>query len=317
MGFGSRRFGSLFILGTVLALAYCSKSSTPTGPTAASPTTTNATDPRPTIPGISAPSVGLLVGAGDIGFCGPSNVSGSEATGQLLDRLPGTVFTAGDNAYPAGSLTDYTQCYEPAWGRHLGRTRPSPGNHEYMSGAVPYFGYFGANAGLATTGYYSYMVGPWRVISLNSEVASSMGSAQMEWLRTELAANPSKCTAVYWHRPLFSSGRHGDNPDMRDVWRTLYAANVDVVINGHDHTYERFAPQDPDGRPDTAHGIREFVVGTGGSPLYDFPSAHANSEIRGVAWGVIALTLLQDSYQWEFVPVDGQTFRDGGTAACH
>ncbi len=240
MGFGSRRFGSLFILGTVLALAYCSKSSTPTGPTAASPTTTNTTDPHPTIPVNSLPGIGFLVGAGDIGFCGPSNVSGSEATGQLLDRLPGTVFTAGDNAYPAGSLSDYTQCYEPAWGRQLARTRPSPGNHEYMSGAVPYFGYFGANAGLVTTGYYSYMVGPWRVISLNSEVASSTGSAQMEWLRTELAANPSKCTAVYWHRPLFSSGRHGDNPDMRDVWRTLYAANVDVVINGHDHTYERF-----------------------------------------------------------------------------
>ena len=257
------------------------------------------------------------MGAGDIGFCAPSNISGSEATGRLLDRLGGTVFTTGDNAYPTGSATDYSQCYEPGWGRHLARTRPSPGNHEYVSGAMPYFGYFGVNAGPMATGYYSYTVGAWHVISLNSEIAASAGSSQLEWLRSELAANPSACTAVYWHRPLFSSGRHGDNPDMRDMWRVLYAANVDVVINGHDHTYERFAPQDPDGRLDPTRGIREFVVGTGGSPLYEFPSAHANSEVRGSSWGVISFTLLENHYEWEFVPVDGQTFHDSGTGTCH
>jgi len=314
MGFGSRRLGRVFLVATMVALAYCSKSSTPTSPTttAQPPTAT-----RPVTPVISVPRIGSLVGAGDIGFCGPSDVSGTEATGRLLDRLGGTVFTTGDNAYPSGSLADYTNCYQPAWGRQLSRTHPAPGNHEYMSGAVPYFGYFGVNAGGASTGYYSYTVGAWRVISLNSEVASSMGSAQMDWLRSELATNPSTCTAVYWHRPLFSSGRHGDNPDMRDVWRTLYAANVDVVINGHDHSYERFAPQDPDGRPDPSHGIREFVVGTGGSPLYEFSAAHANSEVRGVAWGVIAFTLLDNGYEWEFVPVDGQSFHDAGTGMCH
>src|SRR5262245_44596207 len=198
MGFESRRSGRFFILSVALALAYCSRSVAPTSPT----TTVTPADPRPTSPGISlTPRVGNLVGAGDIGFCGPSTVSGSEATGRLLDRIPGTVFTTGDNAYPTGSFDDYTRCYEPAWGRHVSRTRPSPGNHEYMSGAMPYFGYFGLNAGGSSTGYYSYSVGAWHVISLNSEVPVSMGSAQMEWLRSELASNPSACTAVYWHRP--------------------------------------------------------------------------------------------------------------------
>jgi Calcineurin-like phosphoesterase len=307
MGFPSRRVGQFFSLGAILALAYCSRSSTPTSPTTSGATTA----------GLIGPRIGLLVGAGDIGFCGPSNVSGSEATGRLLDQLGGTIFTTGDNAYPTGSADDYARCYEPGWGRHVGRTRPAPGNHEYMSGAAPYFGYFGANAGVSAVGYYSYRVGAWHVISLNSESAASAGSAQLEWLRADLASNPSTCTAAYWHRPLFSSGSHGDNPDMRDLWRTLYAANVDVVINGHDHIYERFAPQDADGRLDAVRGIREFVVGTGGAPLYAFPGAHANSEIRGAAWGVIAFTLLENSYQWEFVPVEGQTFRDAGTASCH
>jgi 3',5'-cyclic AMP phosphodiesterase CpdA len=306
----TRRLASYGIFGAIAALVYCSKGPTSSGLTSATNSDNSATHG-------SGPRVGLLVGAGDIGYCGPANVSGAAATSRLLDRLEGTVFTAGDNAYPAGSATDYAQCYDPAWGRHLSRTRPSPGNHEYMSGGGPYFGYFGFNAGLAAAGYYSYTVGPWRVISLNSEIPSSIGSPQLEWLRSELSNNPASCTAVYWHRPLFSSGPHGDNHDMREVWRVLYAANVDVVINGHDHVYERFAPQDPDGRLDAARGIREFVVGTGGSPLYDFPSAHVNSEARGVAWGVIAFTLLEGGYQWEFVPVEGHTFRDSGTAPCH
>jgi Calcineurin-like phosphoesterase len=306
MSLRSRQIGILFMLGTIAVLIACSKSPSPTTPVTASGSST-----------LVGPRIGLLVGAGDIGFCGPSKTSGSEATGRLLDGLGGTVFTAGDNAYPLGSLDDYRNCYEPGWGRHLARTRPSPGNHEYMSGAGPYFGYFGGNAGVGAAGYYSYSVGAWHVISLNSEIPSSNSSLQSQWLRTELTTNPSLCTAVYWHRPLFSSGSHGDNPDMRDLWRVLYAFNVDVVINGHDHTYDRFAPQDPDGRLDTARGIREFVVGTGGSPLYEFPSAHANSEVRGVAWGVIALTLLEGGYQWEFMPVEGQTFRDSGAGACH
>ena len=188
----------------------------------------------------------------------------------------------------------------------------------YINGGAGYYQYFGASAGLAGAGYYSYVVGPWNVIALNSEVPSAEPvPRRWMWLRNELSTKRPTCTAVYWHRPLFSSGRHGDNPDMRDVWRTLYEFNVDLVIGGHDHTYERFAPQDPDGRFDPTRGIREFVVGTGGAPLYEFPNIRPNSEVRAAAWGVAAFTLGASGYQWEFVPVDGQTFRDSGSAACH
>ena len=155
-------------------------------------------------------------------------------------------------------------------------------------------------------GYYSYAVGPWNVIALNSEIPSGPGSAQMDVAAS--ASCPRRrpaCTAVYWHRPLFSSGRNGDNPDMRDVWRTLYEFDVDLVIGGHDHIYERFAPQDPDGRFDPARGIRQFVVGTGGAPLYEFPNVRPNSEVRAAVWGVAAFTLGAGGYQWEFVPVEG------------
>ena len=217
----------------------------------------------------------------------------------------------------SGSRDEFKNCYEPSWGRHRCRTRPTPGNHEYSTNCAAYFEYFGGEAGQSGVGYYSYEVGPWNVIALNSEIPSGQGSAQSEWLRQELASQPSACTAVIWHRPLFSSGANGDNPDMRNLWRTLYEFNVDLVINGHDHSYERFAPQDPDGRFDPARGIREFVVGTGGAPLYAFSSLRPNSEVRAAAWGVAAFTLAEGGFQWEFIPVDGGTFRDAGSALCH
>jgi acid phosphatase type 7 len=284
-------------------LASCGKGSAPAAPTP-------VTVPTP----VPLSGSGVLVGAGDIGFCGSP---GAEATARLLDRFPGTVFTAGDNAYATGSRSEFQNCYAPSWGRHLARTRPVAGNHEYASGAGGYFEYFGASAGPSGTGYYNYMVGPWAVIALNSEIPAGPGSAQLIWLRSELAGNPSFCTAVIWHRPLFSSGPHGDNADMRDVWRTLYEFNVDVVINGHDHSYERFAPQDPDGRFDPARGIREFVVGTGGAPLYQFAGIRPNSEVRASAWGVAAFTLTGMGYEWEFVPVAGESFHDAGAGTCH
>jgi 3',5'-cyclic AMP phosphodiesterase CpdA len=254
------------------------------------------------------------VGAGDIGDCG---TRGAEATARLLDRFPGTVFTAGDNAYSSGRMKDFMNCYDPTWGRQRARIRPVPGNHEYESGGGDYFAYFRSSAGTSGLGYYSFAEGPWRVITLNSEVPSGSGSAQMEWLRSELTDKPTACTAVIWHRPLFSSGRNGNNPDMLDVWKTLYEFNVDLVINGHDHTYERFAPQDPAGHPDAARGIREFIVGTGGAPLYEFPSIRPNSEVRAAAWGVAAFTLTDRGYQWQFEPIEGGDFHDSGTASCH
>ncbi len=214
-------------------------------------------------------------------------------------------------------MEDFLNCYEPTWGRHRGRTHPVAGNHEYQSNGVAYFSYFGASAGAGGLGYYSFSEGSWRVIVLNSEVPSASGSPQMQWLRAELSDQPSGCTAAIWHRPLFSSGRNGNNPDMRDVWRTLYEFDVDLVINGHDHTYERFAPQDPYGRADAARGIRQFIVGTGGAPLYEFHTIRPNSEVRAAAWGVTRFTLSGREYEWQFVPVDGGNFQDSGSAACH
>jgi hypothetical protein len=269
----------------------------------------------PTTPTSPPGSPAVLVGAGDIADCG---TRGSVATAELLDRIAGTVFTAGDNAYPSGSAASYRDCYDPTWGRHRSRTRPAPGNHEYeAAGATPYFEYFGSLAGPFGQGYYSYNVGSWHAVSLNSEVNVQPGSPQTEWLRGDLAAHRVQCTVAYWHRPLFSSGDHGDDPQLVELWRILYAFGADVVIVGHDHGYERFAPQDPAGRPDPAQGIRQFVVGTGGAVLRPHRAPRPNSEARGVAWGVIVLTLDDGSYRWEFVPVDGAGFRDSGSGQCH
>jgi len=295
----------------VVFLASCGKDAAPV-PVAPTPISAPPVSSNPPRPAIEAS--GTLVGAGDIGYCG---TGGAEKTGRLLDRISGTVFTAGDNAYMTGSREEYSNCYEPGWGRHLARTRPAAGNHENANGFSGYFGYFGGNAGSNSGGYYSYTVGSWNVITLNSEVSVGAGSPQSAWLRDELSSKRSFCTAVIWHRPLFSSGQNGDNPDMREMWRLLYDFDADLVINAHDHTYERFAPQDPNGRFDSARGIREFIVGTGGAPLYKFPMIHANSEVRAAEWGVAVFTLNGGGYSWEFVPVEGGTFRDAGSANCH
>ena len=235
-----------------------------------------------------------------------------------MDTIGGDVFTAGDNAYLAGTAKDYRDCYDPTWGRFRGRVHPSPGNHEYESpGAAPYFDYYGADAHMYGLGYYSFELGPaWHVISLNSNIAVTEGSAQGQWLRADLAASSqTKCTIAIWHHPLFTSGPNGDNPRMRDFWRMLYAAGVDIVINGHDHLYERFAPQDPDGRPDPTKGIRQFIAGTGGAMLYQVVAQRPNSEVRVSNFGVLKLTLQADSYQFEFVAVSGGG--DRGTDSCH
>jgi hypothetical protein len=256
----------------------------------------------------------VLVGAADIGKCG----AGPEATAALLDNISGTVFTAGDNSYPTGSLDDYRRCYDPSWGRHRGRTRPVPGNHEYETpNAQGYFDYFGAAGGPIGLGYYSYTLGPWTILALNSEVPVGNGSAQLQWVRERLTTSPTRCTAVYWHRPLFSSGPNGPNRDMHDLWRVLYEHDVDIVINGHDHIYERFAPQNPDGVLDQERGIRQFIVGTGGGDTYQLTRSAPNSEALASVWGVGAFTLQNGSYTWQFIPVDGGAFRDAGIGQCH
>jgi hypothetical protein len=276
-------------------------------------------------PSASAGWVGgepVLVGAGDIADC--ANILGAEATAKLLDSTPGTVFTTGDNAYESGTAEQFANCYDPTWGRYKARTRPSVGNHEFHSGgATPYFDYFGANAGDPSKGYYSYDLGTWHIIVLNSECTEvggcQTGSAQEKWLRADLQAHSAACVAAYWHKPLFSSGaKHGNDPEVKPFWDDLYAAHATLVLGGHDHDYERFAPQDPDGKLDSKHGIREIVVGTGGKSHRPFATPLAASEVRNAdTFGVLKLTLHSKSYDWEFIPEEGKTFRDSGSDPCH
>ncbi len=260
----------------------------------------------------------VLVGAGDIGECG----SGPKGTADLLDLIPGTVFTAGDNAYPDGTAVELQRCYAPTWGRHLARTHPAAGNHDYRApNASPYFAYFGAAAGPPLRGYYSYDIGAWHIIVMNSNCSEvggcQAGSAQEKWLREDLAAHPGRCTAAIWHHPRFSSGTHGGSRLMQDAWKALLDAGADFVVNGHDHDYERFATQDSAGAA-TSRGIREFVAGTGGADLRSFSHPPvANSEVRNSAThGVLKFTLHATSYDWEFIPSDG-AFTDSGSSPCH
>jgi hypothetical protein len=228
------------------------------------------------------------------------------------------VFTTGDNAYPLGSAEDYQNCYHPTWGRFRDRTRPSPGNHEYDSpGATPYYAYFGANAGPAGLGYYSFNLESWHIVSLNSEAGTDPGAAQLSWLTADLTANRTQCTLAYYHKPVFSSGAHGNNPHMLPISRVLFEHGVDVVLNGHDHNYERFAPQDDLGRHDPQRGIRQFVVGTGGTSLRPFEQIRPNSEARAGAWGVLRLTLRPGRYDWDFLSVAGGSLSDSGSGQCH
>jgi hypothetical protein len=277
----------------------------------------------------------VVVGAGDISGC---DTTGDEATAKLLDSLAGTVptmtvLTIGDNAYTEGSLDQYNNCYGPTWGRHITRTSPAVGNHEYRTAnASGYFDYFGAAAGERDKGYYSYDKGAWHIVVLNSECkywatgfidgpsqCSSQQQADMiAWLKGDLAAHSTTCTLAYFHHPRFSSGYGGNALETQPIWDALYAANADVVLSAHDHIYERFAPQSPNGTLNTARGIREFVVGTGGRDHGGIGTIKANSKVRNTStYGVLKLTLNATSYSWKFVPVAGKTFSDSGTTSCH
>jgi acid phosphatase type 7 len=266
-------------------------------------------------------STAVLVGAGDIADC--SRLAGAEATAKLIEQIPGTVMAIGDLAYPDGTEENFT-CYDKTWGRFKARTRPAVGNHEFHStGATFYFQYFGAVAGGSQDGFYSYDLGEWHIVVLNSECREvggcQAGSRQEKWLRTDLATHPHACALAYFHKPLFSSGAtHGNDPELRPLWQALYDGNVDVVVGGHDHDYERFAPQTPDGIRDTKRGIREFVAGTGGKSQRLFSDPQPNSEVRNNdAFGVLKFTLRSRSYEWQFIPEAGKSFTDSGSDTCH
>lgn len=281
--------------------------------------------PVPTAAPTIAPTPGLpfvLVGAGDIASC---TSTGDEATADRLDTVGGTVFTLGDNVYTNGTTDEFNTCYGPSWGRTgiKSRTKPVAGNHDYNTpGATGYYGYFGAAAGDPTKGYYAYDAGTWRVYVLNSNcsiISCAAGSAQEQWLRQDLASFPRACVVAMWHHPRFSSGTaHGSSTTVQPLWQALYDNNADLVLSGHEHNYERFAPQTATGTLDNARGIVEFVVGTGGASHYGFGTPIANSVVRdGNTYGVLRLALAEGSWSFSFIPVMGQTFTDSGTGTCH
>ena len=293
---------------------FSSRESGADGPQVVVTTGSPSPSPSPT----ATPPAGdpVLVGAGDIATSG----SGDTATAALLDTIPGTVYTLGDNVYNNGTASEFAAYYDPTWGRHKARTRPSAGNHDYNTpGATGYYGYFGAAAGDPAKGYYSYDLGNWHIVVINSNIARGAGSAQEQWLRADLAASTKPCSLAYWHHPRFTSGaNHAPDTSMGPIWQALYDLDADVVLSGHNHQYERFAPQNPAGQLDTARGIREFVAGAGGASHYGFGATQPNSEVRnGDTYGVLKLTLHSNSYDWRFVPEAGKTFTDTGTGSCH
>ena len=262
----------------------------------------------------------VLVGAGDIADC---SSSGDAATAALVRSISGTVFTLGDNAYEDGTAKQFSNCYGPTWGQFKGRTRPAVGNHEYQTkGANAYWDYFGSAAGPRSKGWYSYDAGSWHVIVLNAncdQVGCAKGSAQEQWLRADLAANNSECTLAYWHQARFSSDKdHGNHAEVGPFWDALYDYGAELVLSGHAHDYERFAPQTPSAKADPVHGMREIIVGTGGESHYSFSSSRPNSQVRNAnTFGVLKLTLNPGSYDWQFVPQKGKSFQDSGHTACH
>jgi calcineurin-like phosphoesterase family protein len=272
------------------------------------------------------PGAAKAIAVGDIAVCGAEN---DEATAELVAAEPeATLLALGDNAYFHGLKDEYESCYGPAWGAFKDRTRPVPGNHDYgyfHKDAAAYFDYFGAAAGEWGRGYYSFDLGSWHLIALNSNCDAEMlggcgdGSAQGRWLRQDLQENAKSCTLAYWHHPRFSAGEeHGSDTTVAPFWQALYEAGADVVLSAHEHTYQRFAPQDPSGEPDEQRGIREFVVGTGGGELVELGEQLPTTEVQNdETFGVLQLTLFAGGYDWEFEPAGDGEFTDRGSGRCH
>ena len=280
------------------------------------------------------PETTVLVAAGDI-VCGSATPPSEpcvhqETSDTVLAIAPNAVLGLGDLQYETGEYAEFVAYYDPTWGRFKSITHPAPGNHEYQgSGAAQgYFDYFNGignedgPAGERGKGYYSFDLGAWHIIALNSNCSAvggcQSGSAQEVWLRADLAAYPNDCTLAFWHHPRYTSGGPDDGAEYVDFWEALHDYGAEVVLVGHRHNYERYLPQDAWGNLDNETGITQFVVGTGGKNLTGLYQLDENSAVfNGETFGVLKITLLEDSYSWEFVPSAGGTFTDVGTADCH
>ncbi|HJP87301.1 MAG TPA: metallophosphoesterase [Gemmatimonadaceae bacterium] len=292
----------------------------------AKPTAAGASQQERVLPGAL-----VVLAVGDIAVCGES---GDEATGKLADSLlradsaqalQNIIITLGDNAYPSGDegvKDDFPRCFKPSWGdaRIMDVIHPSPGNHDFDSGSgAPYFDFFGARAGPRGRGYYSYDLNGWHLISLNSEVYFGAGDAaqikaQEDWLRDDLRQHPTACALAYFHRPYFSNGVYGTNWSLRTIWEILYEGGVDVVLNGHEHDYERFLPQTATGAVDSVRGMEQIVAGTGGGTLRSFHyplSANSAAQIQG-RFGILKLMLGDGEYTRAFIDTDGRIWDVGG-----
>jgi hypothetical protein len=252
----------------------------------------------------------------DIASC---TSDGDEAVAALLDTLNGIVISPGDNSQDVGSLDYYNLCYEPNFGRHKARIYPVPGNHDgYLGTLNEYYAYFGAQAGPAGYGYYNFYQGSWHIIALNTMIGLQPGYPQYEWLQATLAANPAPCTLVYMHHPMFHSGAGGRSPRVRTAFQLMYDYNVDVIVSGDKHHYERMAPMNPRGRLDVERGIRQFIVGTGGASHGMLAGRWNTTEVRNnTTFGITRFWLREGSYAWEFLPIAGETFTDAGEWNCH
>ena len=296
------------------------------------PAQTNAPEPAPAQ---TTPTQDVTIAAaGDIA-CSPdsdpnfdqgagtvNNCQEGATSDLILSKNVNAVLALGDLQYSTGRLAAFENSYDPSWGRFKAITHPAIGNHDYkQSHGAGYYEYFGTAAGDRNKGYYSFDLGAWHLIALNSNCDQVGGcdsrSPQFEWLVQDLKDHPAACTLAYWHHPRFSSGQHGSNATYQDFWKALYKANADLVLVGHDHEFERFAPQTPAGKADAVRGVREFVVGTGGESHYQMKALQSNSEkFIPDTFGALLLTLHANSYDWQFENTNGQTL-DSGQTNCH
>jgi acid phosphatase type 7 len=277
-------------------------------------------------PGVGKPRTVTLVGAGDIAGC---NFKADRKTARLVGKIPGTIFTLGDHTYPDGTRQQFRNCYHPTWGKYKKRTRPAVGNHDYhTAGAKPYFNYFRWRAG-RPRGYYSYDRGSWHIVALNSNCNKVGGcektSTQGKWLRNNLANTTNKqCTLAYFHHPLYSTGNNVTNPNVKPLWQILYNHHAEVIVNGHAHRYERYAPLTSGGKTDLQNGTRQIVAGTGGAPSgSEVQQAPGVRVVETGTSGVLKLELSAGFYSWMFVAVDGtpngkvMDSTPTGTESCH